>query len=637
MKFERSHLIAAFCSLAVFGLARNSSTPSGTLTINLPASNPEAPSYQVISPGFNGEAVYIGPVLSVSENNITFDTVTDLVNPTRKIGPFTHGVFASKQARATCSIDSNGSIVNPSLVDPGDQYLHAPSVFISPPVQGTVNSSITENAYAKCEIESGRVSSIIITNEGRGYTYTPSIAIDGGPHFVRITENDSNYSGLCFKILGNSDTTIELENLSDFQLSNLLKEGTVVEIFKAWTLGSLFGYENTELASNSNSLLADWVYLCLPPDQQNGDTSFTTFFHDNDSWKEVANPTNEVSTRCIYPDEAIIIARRFDEELNLQLRGNVLLGSSFWRLPPQGKQLLVSNPYPVEIKLSDLIKPEFMTDGNSSEEGHLWYTHHNPDMADNIKILNDTVWSTYWHDRNSSNLNVSRKAKISARKGSGIGGRLTPGDFSFSEGNITDIESTAGSGSYALITSPGHGLKKGFTVTISNVKGYRINSDNKRIDGSGNEIEEGFGLIINSSLNGSWQIQNLTADTFELVGSSLDCEFLPDQNASWSTGFQGEGYDRNVTLTILGGGGTGAQATGIVENGSITSISLKSGGFSYITAPEVIVHDGGWRSLLTGNVPISNLTIPAGSGLLIVRNHPSGIETLMPLNKISQP
>ena len=180
-------------------------------------------------------------------------------------------------------------------------------------------------------------------------------------------------------------------------------------------------------------------------------------------------------------------------------------------------------------------------------------------------------------------------------------------------------------------------MKKGFTVTISNVKGYRINSDNKRIDGSGNEIEEGFGLIINSSLNDSWPIQNLTADTFELVGSSVDCEFLPDQNASWSTGFRGEGYDRNVTLTILGGGGTGAQATGIVENGSITSISLKSGGLSYLEAPEVIVHDGGWRSLLTGNVPISNLTIPAGSGLLIVRNHPSGKETLMPLNKISQP
>ena len=289
----------------------------------------------------------------------------------------------------------------------------------------------SENAYAKCEIESGRISSITITNKGQGYTYNPSIAIDGGPHFVRITENDSNYSGLCFKILGNTDTTLELENLSDFQLSNILKEGTVVEIFKAWTLGSLLGYENTELASDSNPSLADWVYLCLPTDQQSGDTSFTTVFHDNDSWKEVANPSEEVSNRCIYPDEGIIIARRFDEQLNLQLGGNVLLGSNFWRLPPQGKQLLVSNPYPVEIKLSDLIKPESMTDDNSSGASHLWYTHHNPDMADNIKVLKDTVWSTYWHDRNSSNLNVTRKAKISARRGSGIGGRLTLVTFPF--------------------------------------------------------------------------------------------------------------------------------------------------------------------------------------------------------------
>ena len=106
--------------------------------------------------------------------------------------------------------------------------------------------------------------------------------------------------------------------------------------------------------------------------------------------------------------------------------------------------------------------------------------------------------------------------------------------------------------------------------------------------------------------------------------------------AKWTTGDPGEGYDSNVSLSILGGGGQGARAVGIVEGGKITSISLTYGGLFYTNPPTVVVHPGGWNRLGRGEAPINDLLIPAGSGALLIRKHPNGIKSTLPLRSISQ-
>ena len=53
----------------------------------------------------------------------------------------------------------------------------------------------------------------------------------------------------------------------------------------------------------------------------------------------------------------------------------------------------------------------------------------------------------------------------------------------------------------------------------------------------------------------------------------------------------GSGYSGNTTVTISGGGGTGATANAVVANGAITSIVLETRGTGYTTRPSVTISD----------------------------------------------
>lgn len=53
----------------------------------------------------------------------------------------------------------------------------------------------------------------------------------------------------------------------------------------------------------------------------------------------------------------------------------------------------------------------------------------------------------------------------------------------------------------------------------------------------------------------------------------------------------GQNYTSNANITIEGGGGTGASANLIIDNGSIIGVTLYSGGSGYTTTPNVIIQD----------------------------------------------
>ena len=48
-----------------------------------------------------------------------------------------------------------------------------------------------------------------------------------------------------------------------------------------------------------------------------------------------------------------------------------------------------------------------------------------------------------------------------------------------------------------------------------------------------------------------------------------------------------------------------------------------------------LVHPGGWQSISDGSVPFKNLYLPAGSGALIIRKHPHGQPSRIPLRGLT--
>jgi len=610
-----------------------SNTPTGIVNIVLESGTPQSPSFSILSPGIDGEPLFRGNTLSIQENNVTFEKIPDISNPAVLKGPFTPGVLGSRKARASAVLDENGSIDSITLVDAGANYLGTPTIDISPPMDGNGTASEIFPAYAETETDSStqQVSSIHIVNRGLGYQNLPQVSIDGGPYFIRIMDNESNYSGLFFRILSNSEDALELDNSSGFDLTTICPSGTEVEVFNGWTLGSLLGYGSTQLYSDQNESLADWVYVVKEFSQQEGNSSdYIPYFHDGDHWKEVYPPQNISSHLIIEPDQSLIVARRTEGALNLAISGYASTQSSYWELPETGKKKLVCNPHSSSIQLSDLVPSQSITEDNSSISGHLFLAHKDQDKADNLQVLKSSIWSTYWHD--GTNLNISTPARISARSGSGIGGALTVNDFSMTSGQIESISNP--SNGNVLVISSNHGLSNGFMVSISSVVGRLTNEEKIQVNASGDPVNQGEGLVVESSVNGTWEVINASSNSFELKDCQSNSDYIHNGEANWSTGTPGEGYDTNVRLSIIGGGGQGAKAVGIVEDGKIVRISLLEGGFFYHLIPEVLVHPGGWRMLENGNRPLNDLTVPAGSGVLILRKHPFGTRAKVPISSL---
>lgn len=641
-RFNCLLLLLGLCSPAVI-LGMNHSESIGVLSVSLAGGSEEAPSFTLFSPGVKASSIFRGPVKSVMENNVTFYKSSDLANPANLLGPLPAGVLSSNQARATAVLDENGSVSSINLIFAGSGYLDKPRVFISPPTSENANASAFRSAIveAVCDTGYNQITEISVIEKGRGYAQPPTVTIDGGPHYLKVIDPDCNFTGLHFPIIANSDHVLELNNSADItstdgvpSITEIFTPELLVEVVKGWTLGSLFGYTSQELIlhADSNASKADWVYLLKEPaHQQRNLSDYVPHFHNGTDWKLVDSPSETTSHHFIAPDQSVIIARRADTNTSLSFNGTAPQVSTSWTLPEFNRTKLVSNPFPTQLNLSDLIGNDMITEDNSSSEENssLWLANPHQEKADNVQILKSSGWSTYWHD--GSNLSISEAAKISARAGSGLGGALTQSDFSMSSGNITTI-SNPSTGNAIVTTSEAHGLRNGFLVRISSVLGRLTNDSKEQINADGNVVDQGEGLVVESTVNGKWEITNVSTNTFALKDSRNNSDFLANGDAQWSTGSMGQGYDNNVSLSILGGGGFGARAVGLVDaNGKISSISIIHGGLFYTYPPTVVVHPGGWRSLGRGNAPINNLTIPPGSGALLIRNHPHGVRSLIPL------
>ena len=636
-KFFFLRLYLFFCFFASPLLnGQQSSDYLGSVSIVIKGGSSSAPYHSIISPALKGKAVFRGQVESVVDNNLSFYTVPDLLDPTTLSKPFKEGLFTSQKARVRAVLsDSNASIDRVEVVDPGAGYAKIPNVFIHFPslIQGS--SGDAKSAFAIALTANSMISSVSLTDSGMGYSSIPKVEIEGGPHFLRVVDLDSNHTGRFYRISSNSANQLTVENLFNEDLTAVFPADSEVEIFEAWTLGELFGYESTsfnDIDSSTGNIEYDHVYLLSPSNSQNGtESDFEGFYHDGGSWKRLNSPSVDANHQVISPNQSLVVARRSSSDLNLLLSGTALAKSTYISVPNFSKRVMLSNPYGVDLMLSDLIDTTFITEDNSTS--FMWLANPEQEKADNVKVLHDGVWSTFWHD--GKNKSISAKATATPRAGSGAGASLMQRDISFSEGLIIAMTNPSyASGDNVLVTSPNHRLREGFVVKIIQARGYKTNDLKELVDDLGNVVDNNSSaLIIESGANGYYTVKDVTTDSFVLDGKSGDCNFINDGSAMWITGTSGSGYEHDCSVSFIGGGGSGASGIARVDSntGQVISISITSAGSGYIEEPDVVIHSGGWRKLGAGNSPFSDLLIPAGGGIMIVRNHPNGQPVRFPV------
>jgi hypothetical protein len=354
---------------------------------------------------------------------------------------------------------------------------------------------------------------------------------------------------------------------------------------------------------------------------ESNSSDYQAFHHDGIAWRRKGALSIDASDSIIYPDEAFILAHHNAPAVNLVFEGVALTVNSYSYLPDFNDTFLMNNPFGADMMLSDLIAAEnITTDLNDTKK---WYAHSSDEEADNVEILKNGVWTTYWHD--GTNKDVTEPAQATAKSGSGIAGALTNKDISLASGSIAMITNPYVGQNVVVTTTLPHGLRNGFTVRISGVTGHKTDSASPKnqVDENGTITGPDLGLIIKSAVNGTYEITNVSSYSFELNGKSGDSDYI-DGTGHWSTGKGGLGYVSNAYALFVGGGGYGAKGIATVSGNTVVGITLTDGGVGYLTAPKVIINSGGWRRVGAGNSPIIDSLVPAGAGILLKRNHPNG-------------
>ena len=402
----------------------------GTVSISLDAADAtDEPTYLVAGVSLSEDAVFQGAVFSVAGNVLTFSQIQDEESPHINLDPFTPGVFASSQARATAVIDLiDGNLTSITVDYGGSGYVSTPEVKIAYPDSG-VDHLTAINAEATATVVSGAITSIDLTVNGLGYTVAPTVTIDGGPHFLRVTETGGTNEGRFFLITANDGTTITLENLAGEDITTLFSQDVSVEVVPAHTLGSVFGTTSC-LLGDGNSTTADLVYLYNPSaTDADPDSGYVAFYNDGTEWKRESNGSvsNDV---VIYPDEAFILARRTTSDLDLEFSGNLLSVDMRSMLPASGAKRLQNNPFGMDVLLTELVASSNLSTDVSA--GTKWYADDDEETADSLRILDRGVWTTYWHA--NVNVGITTAATATAVAGTGPTNAISAADLTLNDG-----------------------------------------------------------------------------------------------------------------------------------------------------------------------------------------------------------
>jgi hypothetical protein len=208
------------------------------------------------------------------------------------------------------------------------------------------------------------------------------------PHFLRLRDGQEEYNGLVFLVLANveNDVTIGLEaNL----VSQYFQAYDSIDIIKANTLAGMFGTGEDFHGEKGTPSIGDNILIWTT-------YGWKTYFYHNDKWQTFGTRSDQGGT-IIYPDEGLIYQRKGTAPLTLSFSGYVPQFVQSY-LPGSEGKFLMSNPFPVESKISDLI------DVSSN-----WNKSQNSSQADYILAWSGSAWVSYYHDVNNwINLNTGQ-------------------------------------------------------------------------------------------------------------------------------------------------------------------------------------------------------------------------------------
>ena len=252
---------------------------SSSFTVN--EGNSTSPTYYIASAPLSQLSVYSGSVASSDNSNARLTFNVDSNASGANDYPF-EGIsaFVPSVQVPVCRVSISSGIVdnNTSVVwldeggsvgfdtnKPGFNSTYPPEVILYDAdynVTAEVNASVNSD---------GKLTGLSVLEQGQGYESTPSVYIVAGPHFVKITDQGSDFNGMVFLIKDNTRTTLDLDlsrlGTNDSQnVSDYFPNGTQIEVIPASTLGSLIGVDHQSNTFPSGWTVglpnaADWIYL----------------------------------------------------------------------------------------------------------------------------------------------------------------------------------------------------------------------------------------------------------------------------------------------------------------------------------------------------------------------------------------
>lgn len=617
---------------------------SGSSSVTLNGTS-GAPNYLILTMGSSEESVFTGAVDSVSDSNITFAASTDDENVTTD--PFIAGSFFKDAQVPSLTVTRSGTTVGSIAISYGGGFVsylggfsNAPNILIDYPDGGG------DLATATSTVSSGQITGISITTAGSTYNTTPTAKVIGGAHLARIIDQESSFYGRYFLINDNSATTLNLSfdrvaNGETATASTFFSAGTLIEIIPATTIGSFLGTLSTDLPTNwttassrsiYNRTNSDWVYYWDIDTGGYSALSFCSGASVTDGWYG-SNPIRK-NNQVIFPDEAVIVAKRTTGDVTFEASGAVSTESTTILLPEEGNQIVLNNPMGMDLLLAEII-PSTAISPSSNSKFRAGTSNSDTD-ADFITFLAGSTWKTFWY-KAGVNDSVTSLMQAGAKSGSGGSNAITSNDLFIGSGTVTAVETctnAAGAGAttngndgnFTKLTLSGTTPATGFTITLSDVQGYLLSDD------GGSELNATTGESVDTNGTGSIVYSNLIG-THEIVGSGSgyvvvekqrDVNFKSNEGSpSWNVGSSGGGYSQSAKWWAVGGGGSNANGT-VTSGGSFT---VTSGGSGYSSAPQIVISGGGWR--YSDDSSRGGEVLGKNEGVIIVRDANGGVKSFL--------
>ena len=201
------------------------------------------------------------------------------------------------------------------------------------------------------------------------------------PHFIRLRDGDKyQHNGKIYPVIGNSGNVITI-NITPSNASDVFTATDSIDIIRANTLGSLFGTGDEFHGKKGTPSFADNIIVW-------NSIGWKTYFYNGDCWQTFGTRSSQDNS-IIYPDEGIIYVRKDTEPLTLSFSGVTPTIIQTY-MPGAGEKFLMANPFPTEMKLSQLI------DTSSN-----WEKSQNIDECDIVLYWSGNAWKSYYYDINN--------------------------------------------------------------------------------------------------------------------------------------------------------------------------------------------------------------------------------------------